>query len=67
MGGTALREVDLDWHPVWPADWQRRCTALRELLPDEQSPAEVLPRFTVHGMDIGKWPARQRSPGGGRP
>lgn len=29
---------------------------------DEDGPAEVLPGFTVHGMDIGKWLARQRKP-----
>jgi hypothetical protein len=29
---------------------------------DEEGPAEVLPGFTVHGMDVGKWLARQRKP-----
>ncbi|WP_424863396.1 helicase associated domain-containing protein [Streptomyces sp. MMS24-I29] len=45
-----------------PADWQRHHAALRELVADEESPAEVLPGFTVHGMDVGKWLARQRKP-----
>ncbi|MEU1107279.1 helicase associated domain-containing protein, partial [Streptomyces tibetensis] len=32
----------------------------RELVADEEGQAEVLPGVTVHGMDIGKWLARQR-------
>ncbi|MET8103020.1 Helicase associated domain protein [Streptomyces sp. NPDC005236] len=62
---AALREVDADWNPAWPADWQRHYAALRELVADEAGQAgqtEVLPGFTVHGMDIGKWLARQRTP-----
>ncbi|MGY3206244.1 hypothetical protein ACVW19_006759 [Streptomyces sp. TE5632] len=42
--------------------WQRRYAALRELVRDEEGPAEVLPGFTVHGIDVGKWLARQRKP-----
>ncbi|MEU3938070.1 Helicase associated domain protein [Streptomyces sp. NPDC029044] len=59
---TALREVDEDWNPSWPADWQRHYAALRELVAEEEGQAEVLPGVTVHGMDIGKWLARQRTP-----
>ncbi|MEU9473726.1 Helicase associated domain protein [Streptomyces avermitilis] len=59
---AALEAVDGDWNPVWPAEWQRHYAALRELMADEEGPAEVLPGFTVHGMDIGKWLARQRKP-----
>ncbi|MFM9499830.1 Helicase associated domain protein [Streptomyces galilaeus] len=62
---TALEAVDKDWNPVWPAEWQRHYAALRELVADEDGQAgetEVLPGFTVHGMDIGKWLARQRKP-----
>ncbi|MFJ2736016.1 Helicase associated domain protein [Streptomyces sp. NPDC087317] len=59
---TALKEVDEDWNPSWPADWQRHYAALRELVAEEEGQAEVLPGFTVHGMDIGKWLARQRTP-----
>jgi hypothetical protein len=64
---AALREIDADWNPSWPADWQRHHAALRELLTDEHSQAdnggqtEVLHGFTVHGMDIGKWLAKQRT------
>jgi hypothetical protein len=62
---TALEAVDEDWNPDWPADWQRHYAALRELLADEEGQAgetEVLPGLTVHGMDIGKWLAKQRTP-----
>ncbi|MFE4688101.1 helicase associated domain-containing protein [Streptomyces sp. NPDC056721] len=59
---SALREVDPDWNPAWPADWQRHYAALRELLRDEAGPTELQPGITVHGMDIGKWLARQRAP-----
>lgn len=59
---AALEAVDPDWDPKWPADWQRHYASLRELVRDEEGQAEVLPGFTVHGMDIGKWLARQRKP-----
>ncbi|MFJ3674047.1 helicase associated domain-containing protein [Streptomyces sp. NPDC090106] len=59
---AALLAVDEDWNPEWPAEWQRHYAALRELLRDEDDPAGVLPGFTVHGMDVGKWLARQRKP-----
>ncbi|MFD7996811.1 helicase associated domain-containing protein [Streptomyces mexicanus] len=54
--------MDEDWNPERPAEWQRHYAALRELVADEEGQAEVLPGFTVHGMDIGKWRARQRKP-----
>lgn len=59
---TALKAVDEDWNPGWPAEWQRHYAALRELVADEEDQAEVLPGFTVHAMDIGKWLAKQRKP-----
>ncbi|MGW5232994.1 Helicase associated domain protein [Streptomyces nodosus] len=59
---AALEAVDPDWNPEWPAEWQRHYAALRELVADEEGRADVLPGFTVHGMDIGKWLARQRKP-----
>jgi hypothetical protein len=59
---AALEAVDKDWNPEWPAEWQRHYAALRELVADEEGQAEVLPGVTVHGMDIGKWLARQRTP-----
>ncbi|MFL3871347.1 Helicase associated domain protein [Streptomyces griseobrunneus] len=63
--GAALEAVDADWNPSWSAEWQRRYAALRELVAGEGGQAgavEVMPGFTVHGMDIGKWLARQRRP-----
>ncbi|RZE14650.1 helicase, partial [Streptomyces albidoflavus] len=62
---AALEAVDADWNPSWPAEWQRHYAVLRELMADEEGQAdavEVMPGFTVHGMDIGKWLARQRKP-----
>ncbi|MFD0008255.1 helicase associated domain-containing protein [Streptomyces sp. NPDC127178] len=57
---TALEAVDEHWNPEWPADWQRHYAALHELVRDEEGQADVLPGVTVHGMDIGKWLAKQR-------
>ncbi|MFI7274518.1 Helicase associated domain protein [Streptomyces sp. NPDC049879] len=59
---NALEAVDLDWNPSWPPGWQRHYAALRELVRGEEDRAEVLPGVTVHGMDVGKWLARQRTP-----
>ncbi|MFJ2833509.1 Helicase associated domain protein [Streptomyces sp. NPDC087263] len=62
---TALEAVDEDWNPAWPADWQRHYAALRELVADEDGQArgvDVLPGVTVHGMDIGRWAAKQQTP-----
>lgn len=59
---AALAAIDEDWNPSWPTEWQRHYAALRELVRDEEGPAEVLPGFTVHGMDVGNWLARQRKP-----
>ncbi|TPQ17521.1 DEAD/DEAH box helicase [Streptomyces sporangiiformans] len=57
---TALREIDPDWNPAWPAEWQRHYAALRELVSDEEGQADVLPGVTVHGMDVGRWLQKQR-------
>ncbi|MFE2922736.1 helicase associated domain-containing protein [Streptomyces goshikiensis] len=57
---AALEAVDERWDPACPAEWQLHYTALRELLTDEEDPSDVLPGFTVHGMDVGKWLAKQR-------
>lgn len=39
---AALKAVDEDWNPSWPAEWQRHYAALRELVADEEGQAEVL-------------------------
>ncbi|MFJ2420021.1 helicase associated domain-containing protein [Streptomyces brevispora] len=59
---TALREVDEDWNPSWPPEWQRHYAVVREMLAEESILAYIEPGVTVHGMDIGKWLARQRKP-----
>ncbi|CAL9327186.1 hypothetical protein SUDANB180_07569 (plasmid) [Streptomyces sp. enrichment culture] len=59
---AALKAIDEDWNPSWPPEWQRHYAALRELVRDEEGPVQVLPGFTVQGMDVGKWLARQRKP-----
>ncbi|GHD07729.1 helicase [Streptomyces violarus] len=56
----SLTAIDAHWNPAWPADWQRHYAALRELVRDEDGQAEVLPGVTVHGMDVGRFVARQR-------
>ncbi|WP_406486621.1 helicase associated domain-containing protein [Streptomyces sp. NBC_01563] len=48
--------------PGWPADWQRHFAVVREMLAEESILAYVEPGVTVHGMDIGKWLAKQRKP-----
>ncbi|MFC9249633.1 Helicase associated domain protein [Streptomyces sp. NPDC057136] len=59
---SALREVDKDWNPSWPPEWQRHYAVVREMLAEESILAYIEPGVTVHGMDIGKWLARQRQP-----
>ncbi|MEV4443495.1 Helicase associated domain protein, partial [Streptomyces sp. NPDC049577] len=56
----ALAAIDPDWNPDWPVTWQRHYAAVRELLAEEAGLTDVLPGVTVHGMDVGKWLARQR-------
>ncbi|RZE85468.1 DEAD/DEAH box helicase [Streptomyces albidoflavus] len=58
---AALAAIDPDWNPAWPVAWQRHYVAVRELLAEEDTAlTELLPGVTVHGMDVGKWLARQR-------
>ncbi|MGW6966394.1 helicase associated domain-containing protein [Streptomyces zaomyceticus] len=59
---TALETVDADWNPAWPAQWQRHYAVVREILAEETILGYVEPGVTVHGMDIGKWLAKQRQP-----
>ncbi|MFF5639730.1 Helicase associated domain protein [Streptomyces sp. NPDC012825] len=59
---AALEAVDADWNPDWPLEWQRYYAALREMLAEESALVYVEPGVTVHGMDIGKWLAKQRQP-----
>lgn len=59
---TALKAVDEDWNPSWSPEWQRHYAVVREMLAEESILAYIEPGVTVHGMDIGKWLARQRKP-----
>ncbi|WP_251145352.1 helicase associated domain-containing protein [Streptomyces sp. McG3] len=59
----ALEAIDPEWNPAgWPVDWQRHYAAARELLAEEQGPANVLPGVTVNGFDVGTWTRRQTDP-----
>ncbi|GGR47329.1 helicase [Streptomyces cinereoruber] len=59
---AALEAVDADWNPDWPLEWQRYYAALREMFVEESALVYVEPGVTVHGMDIGRWLAKQRQP-----
>ncbi|MFI6967139.1 Helicase associated domain protein [Streptomyces sp. NPDC050255] len=59
----ALETIDPEWNPAgWSIDWQRHYAATRELLAEEQGPAELLPGVTVNGCDVGTWTTRQTHP-----
>jgi Helicase associated domain len=56
----ALAEIDPDWNPTWPIDWQRHYTATRECLDGGAQLDDLLPGVTVNGADVGRWLERQR-------
>lgn len=45
---------------MWPADWQRHYATVPQMVVEESVLVYVEPGVTVHGMDIGRWLARQR-------
>ncbi|MFC8827416.1 helicase associated domain-containing protein [Streptomyces sp. NPDC057137] len=57
---TALREIDEDWNPDWPAEWQRNYAAVPEITAEESALVYVEPGVTVHCMDIGRCTVKQR-------
>ncbi|MEY9842941.1 Helicase associated domain protein [Streptacidiphilus sp. EB103A] len=60
---AALAEIDPDWNPTWPLEWQRHYAGVRECL--QELGAELVdlePGVTIHGHDIGRWLQRQRQP-----
>jgi hypothetical protein len=59
---AALAEIDPDWNPTWPLDWQRHYTGLKELLELGADLVDLEPGVTIHGHDIGRWLERQRQP-----
>ncbi|GAA3660253.1 Helicase associated domain protein [Streptomyces chitinivorans] len=56
-----LAQIDPDWNPAWPTDWQRQYAAVRACLHSGATLAEIRPGVTVGGEDIGLWLARQRT------
>jgi hypothetical protein len=58
----ALAEIDPDWNPTWPIDWQRTYAAVRECLAAGATLGEILPGVTMRGQDVGKWLAKQTQP-----
>ncbi|MGC0379785.1 Helicase associated domain protein [Streptomyces sp. SAI-129] len=56
-----LAEIDPDWCPAWPIDWQRHYAGVRALVVDGGAAVEeITPGVSVHGADVGKWLQRQR-------
>ncbi|MFB7477059.1 Helicase associated domain protein [Kitasatospora sp. NPDC056184] len=56
----ALEEIDPDWNPAWPLDWQRHYAAVRECVQGGAELSDLLPGVTLHGLDVGRWLERQR-------
>ncbi|KOV13295.1 helicase [Streptomyces sp. XY431] len=56
----ALAEIDPDWNPAWPLDWQRHYAAVADCLDGGAQLADLLPGVTIHGLDVGRWLERQR-------
>ncbi|MGW3046377.1 helicase associated domain-containing protein [Kitasatospora sp. NPDC001159] len=56
----ALTEIDPDWNPTWPLDWQRHYAAVADCLDGGAQLGDLLPGVTVHGLDVGRWLERQR-------
>lgn len=58
----AIAQVDPDWNPAWPLDWQRHYAYLAQLLTGGAPLAEITPGVTRHGHNIGRWLAKQSDP-----
>lgn len=60
---AALAEIDPDWNPAWPLDWQRHYAGVKELVTELGADlVDVEPGVTIHGRDVGRWLERQRQP-----
>ncbi|MFG3208015.1 Helicase associated domain protein [Streptomyces sp. NPDC048192] len=55
-----LAQIDPDWRPAWPIDWQRNYAALARLLALGAELDEIVPGVTAGGTDVGRWLERQR-------
>ncbi|MGW8558122.1 Helicase associated domain protein [Streptomyces tubercidicus] len=57
-----LAAIDQDWRPEWPVAWQRHYAWVRALIAEGGAAAEeITPGVTVHGADVGRWLAAQRT------
>ncbi|MFI2764829.1 helicase associated domain-containing protein [Streptomyces echinatus] len=55
-----LAEIDPDWRPSWPVDWQRSYAAVERLVALGAEAADIVPGVTAGGTDVGRWLQRQR-------
>ncbi|MER6434682.1 helicase associated domain-containing protein, partial [Streptomyces sp900105245] len=55
-----LAEIDADWRPAWPVDWQRAYAGVAQLLALGSMLGEIVPGVTADGVDVGRWLERQR-------
>jgi hypothetical protein len=56
-----LAAIEPDWRPEWPVNWQRHYAGVRGLVDAGTPVGDIKPGTTVHGADLGRWVARQRS------
>ncbi|SEC00095.1 Helicase conserved C-terminal domain-containing protein [Streptomyces sp. 2231.1] len=57
---TQLAEIDPDWRPGWPVDWQRSYAGVTRLLALGTSLGEIVDGVTVDSVNVGRWLERQR-------
>ena len=58
---AALVEIDPDWNPAWPLDWQRHYAGVKECVTELGAElVDLEPGVTIHGHDVGRWLDRQR-------
>ncbi|MGW2213187.1 Helicase associated domain protein [Streptomyces sp. NPDC001781] len=55
-----LAEIDPDWRPGWPVDWQRAYAAVAQILATGTVLEDIVPGVTAAGKDVGRWLQRQR-------
>ncbi|MFF0386945.1 Helicase associated domain protein [Streptomyces sp. NPDC004286] len=55
-----LAEIDPDWRPAWPVDWQRTYAAVEQMIALGTVLEDVVPGVTAAGTDVGRWLQRQR-------
>ena len=58
---AALAEIDPDWNPAWPLEWQRHYAGVKECVTELGAQlVDLEPGVTIHGHDVGRWLERQR-------